>query len=428
MTALPFEIVLGIYLGVLTGIVPALIAGVLGFLFKYVTNVSIPGLGVVVLALGIAGVNGGLMALNDESIRTSEDAAALVTAIIVVLMLALYAHYQGDKLGGSAPKRISFRTLRDRTLSTDVIELVGGLTQVRVTVAGEVGDIEGYPPLTPELRAEIKAETSTFPADLPVAELETRFADRLQSELDLADVTVTIDERARATVAAAPPMGSTSRRVPEGKRAVSVSALVPSGLTRGEAIRLVTADGAVRRASREEHADLFWAVRGAGHMNNGPRGFMLDTLLQRQQFRRLRRCQKYFIHRFCQQSRADRAYCPGGAHHHGLACGLAAGTYTDPPYPLHGIMGRPKGARRTVAVASGNRQRCTLGHGNAGITHDLGKRPQAHDLGTQFFCEFRRLKQSRIGKLRIVRHDFLGSAPDCNQPAFNFVTGGRFDP
>ena len=245
MTALPFEIVLGIYLGVLTGIVPALIAGVLGFLFKYVTNVSIPGLGVVVLALGIAGVNGGLMALNDESIRTSEDAAALVTAIIVVLMLALYAHYQGDKLGGSAPKRISFRTLRDRTLSTDVIELVGGLTQVRVTVAGEVGDIESYPPLTPELRAEIKAETSTFPADLPVAELETRFADRLQSELDLADVTVTIDERARATVAAAPPMGSTSRRVPEGKRAVSVSALVPSGLTRGESIRLVTADGAV---------------------------------------------------------------------------------------------------------------------------------------------------------------------------------------
>jgi len=245
MTALPFELLLGIYLGVLTGIVPALIAGVLGFLFKYVTNVSIPGLGVVVLALGIAGVNGGLMALNDENIRTSDDAVALLTAIIVVLMLALYAHYQGDKLAESAPKRISLRRLRDRTLNTDVIELVGGLTQVRVTVAGAVSDIEGYPPLTPSLRAAIKAETSTFPADLPVDELETRFADRLQSELDLTDVTVTIDEQARATVAAAPPMGSTSKRVPEGKRAVSVSALVPSGLTRGESVRLVTADASV---------------------------------------------------------------------------------------------------------------------------------------------------------------------------------------
>ncbi|HEX6311736.1 MAG TPA: FAD-binding oxidoreductase [Acidimicrobiia bacterium] len=31
-----------------------------------------------------------------------------------------------------------------------------------------------------------------------------------------------------------------------------------------EAVEIVTADGAVRTASRDEHADLFWAVRGAG--------------------------------------------------------------------------------------------------------------------------------------------------------------------
>ena len=238
--ALPFDILLGIYLGVLTGIIPALIAGTLGFIFKYFTTVSIPGLGVVVLALGIAGVNGGLMALNDENIHASENAVAFLTAIIVVLMLALYAHSQGDKLGGSAPKRISLRKLRDRTLNTDVIELVGGRNQVRITVTREVGDIEGYPPLTAELRTEIKEGTWTFPADLPVGELETRFADRVQSELDLADVTVSLDERANATVAAAPPMGSTSKRVDRGKRAISLSALLPSGMTRGESVRIVT--------------------------------------------------------------------------------------------------------------------------------------------------------------------------------------------
>jgi FAD/FMN-containing dehydrogenase len=31
------------------------------------------------------------------------------------------------------------------------------------------------------------------------------------------------------------------------------------------AVEIVTADGRVRRASREEHGDLFWAIRGAGH-------------------------------------------------------------------------------------------------------------------------------------------------------------------
>ena len=240
--SLPVEIVFGIYLGIITGIVPALVAGVLGFVFKYVTDVTIPGLGVVVLALAIAGINGGLLALNDETIRSSERAPAILTAIIVVLMISLYAHAQGDRLGASVPKRISLKQLRNRTLSTDVIELVGGRGRVSVEVTGEVNDMEGYPPLPTETRRSILDGDWTFPADLPLAELEERFAERLQTELDLADVTVRIDEQARATVAAAPPTGALSKRVPVGKRAVSVSALVPTGIARGDVVRVVTPD------------------------------------------------------------------------------------------------------------------------------------------------------------------------------------------
>ncbi|WP_123619341.1 potassium channel family protein [Halorubrum sp. CSM-61] len=246
--SLPVEILFGIYLGVITGIVPALVAGVLGFVFKYVTDVTIPGLGVVVLSLAIAGVNGGLLALNDETIRSSERAPAILTAIIVVLMLSLYAHAQGDRLGASVPKRISLRQLRDRTLSTDVIELVGGRGRVSVEVSGEVGDMEGYPPLPAETRRAILDGDWTFPADLPLAELEERFAERLQTELDLADVAVRIDEQAKATVAAAPPTGALSKRVPAGKRAVSVSALVPTGVARGDVVRVITPDRSVEGA------------------------------------------------------------------------------------------------------------------------------------------------------------------------------------
>ncbi|ELZ49927.1 TrkA-C domain protein [Halorubrum distributum JCM 9100] len=240
--SLPVEIVFGVYLGVITGIVPALVAGTLGFVFKYVTDVTIPGLGVVVLSLAIAGVNGGLLALNDETIRSSERAPAILTAIVVVLMLSMYAHAQGDRLGASVPKRISLRQLRDRTLSTDVIELVGGRGRVSVEVAGEVNDMEGYPPLPADTRRAILDGDWTFPADLPLAELEDRFAERLQTELDLADVAVRIDEQARATVAAAPPTGALSKRVPAGKRAVSVSALVPTGIARGDVVRVITPD------------------------------------------------------------------------------------------------------------------------------------------------------------------------------------------
>ncbi|WP_435075468.1 potassium channel family protein [Halorubrum sp. HHNYT27] len=243
--SLPVEIVFGVYLGVITGVVPALVAGVLGFVFKYVTDVTIPGLGVVVLALALAGINGGLLALNDQTIRSSERAPAILTAIVVILMISLYAHAQGDKLGSSVPKRLSLRELRDRTLSTDVVELVGGRGRAVVEVAGDVSDMEGYPPLPAETRRAIAEGEWTFPADVPLIELEDRFAERLRTEFDLADVAVRIDERANATVAAAPPTGALSKRVPQGKRAVSVPALVPTGIARGDVVRVLTADRSV---------------------------------------------------------------------------------------------------------------------------------------------------------------------------------------
>ncbi|WP_435144252.1 potassium channel family protein [Halobaculum sp. P14] len=233
----PVQVLLGVYLGLLTGIVPALVAWGLGFLFKYFTSVSIPGFGVVVLALAIAGVNGGLLALNDPTVR---DSATLLVGIIVVLMLSLYAHAKGDAMGASMPKRLSLRSLTERTLSADVVELAGARGEVRVSVAGDVADLEGYPPLPADLRAELREFTDTFPADLPLPELETAVEDRLRAEYDLDDVSVRLDERAKATVSAAPPVGNISRRVPSGKRAVSLPALLPTGMARGDEVGVVT--------------------------------------------------------------------------------------------------------------------------------------------------------------------------------------------
>jgi len=152
-----------------------------------------------------------------------------------------------------------------------VIELVGGRGRVSVEVTGEVNDMEGYPPLPTETRRSILDGDWTFPADLPLAELEERFAERLQTELDLADVTVRIDEQARATVAAAPPTGALSKRVPVGKRAVSVSALVPTGIARGDVVRVVTPDLDIEGA--------VLAARSSGKPEAGPPWRLLPRLL-----------------------------------------------------------------------------------------------------------------------------------------------------
>jgi hypothetical protein len=246
MASFPVEVLFGLYLGVLTGIIPALVAWAFGFVFKYVTGVTVPAFGVVVLSVAIAGVNGGLMALNDPTFTRSANQVRLSVAVIVVLMLSLYAHNAGDKMGAEFPRKLSLRKLTDRTLSTDVIELVGGRGQVAVRVSGDVGDMEGYPAVPADLRREIREWTATFPADVPVVELEGRVADRLRTEFDLADVSVTLDERARATVNAAPPLGGLSKRVPAGKRGISVRALLPTGTARGDEIALTTPDRTYR--------------------------------------------------------------------------------------------------------------------------------------------------------------------------------------
>ncbi|MFU8866680.1 potassium transporter TrkA [Natronococcus sp.] len=231
--ALPVEVLLGLYLGLLTGIVPAFVSGALGFLVRYVTGVSLPGFGVLVLALSIASVQGGLLGLVEPTIAQSPR---LLVAVLVVLMLALYAHNQGDKLGAELPKRLSLTQLRQRTLSADVIEFVGTAGRVTIRPTGEIRDVEGYPPLPSSLRTTIKESSWRLPADLPLSELEVRLEERLRTEHDLADVAVSLDERARASITAAPPAGGLSRRVPDGQRAVSVAALVPTGLARGDEV------------------------------------------------------------------------------------------------------------------------------------------------------------------------------------------------
>ena len=245
MAPLPVEILLGVYLGLLTGIIPALVAWSLGFLFKYFTGVSVPALAVVVLGVALAGVNGGLLALVDPTISTLPNSERVIIAILVVMMMTLYAHSQGDKLGVAFPRRLSLRTLRERTLSTDVVELVGGHGEVRVTPSGEVADIEGYPPLPNALRADIAAGEWRFPADLPLSEIERRLEDRLRTDHGLAEVTAELDERGRASIAAAPGSHGVSSRVPPGRRAVSIDALVPTGLARGDEVTVVLDGGAV---------------------------------------------------------------------------------------------------------------------------------------------------------------------------------------
>lgn len=242
MVSAPVQALHGIYLGLLAGVIPALVAFGFGFLFRYVTGLSIPAFGVVVLGVALAGVNGGLLAFADPSITQAANSTTLIVALLVVSLLTFYTHAVGDRLGATLPRRISLQRLRERRLHADAVDFVGGRNEVSVHVVGAVRDIEGYPPLPEPLRADVRATAWGFPADLSLLELETRFADRLRSEFDVAEASVTVDEHGRASVAAAPPAAGVSKRTPLGKRAVSVTALLPTGVARGDEVSVQTSE------------------------------------------------------------------------------------------------------------------------------------------------------------------------------------------
>jgi hypothetical protein len=241
MASLPIsEVLVGVYLGLLAGIFPSFVAFAIGFGFKYFTTVTVPGTAVIVLGGTLAGVSGGLMGIISPEVVGSWTG---ITAVVVILMSCLWSHSQGDKLAAATPRRLTLKSLRESRLSLDLVERVDSYGHLRIRPVGEIHNIEGYPPLPDDVRQKIRAGSWRFPADLPISDLEARLEERLTTDYDLAEASATIDRRGLAQVAAAPSAAGLSRRVPPGKRAVSIQTLLPTGLARGDTVTIRLPDG-----------------------------------------------------------------------------------------------------------------------------------------------------------------------------------------
>ena len=235
---------LGIYLGILTGMFTALLVFGLAFTFQYVAGVAFPANTGLMIGLGAAGLQGGLMRLmRDPAMLQS---SVIITALLVVLLITAYSQKRGVELAKKVPpKTVVFNAFRNRRLSKGVVKRLGRFGKVTITVPGEVLDMEGYAPLTDDLRNKIATRTWQFPADLPLSELERRLQERLQIEFNVADVNVSINARGEATISAAPPASGLSQRVPPDKHAIGVEALVPTGVAFGDRVTVEFEEGEI---------------------------------------------------------------------------------------------------------------------------------------------------------------------------------------
>jgi len=263
MVSLPVEVLIGISFGVLTGVVPAFVVGLSSFLLGYYGGYDVPQIVAVGVTLPIAAANGYYVGLIGGTV---EQAPRLLVGALVAVMVALYANSQGATLAERVPRDLSEASRSQRTLSADAVDSVDGSGQITVRASGEIRDIEGHPPLSPGLRRTLENGGWRLPADLPLSELETRLADQLRTDYDLVDVSVSIDARGRASVAAAPPSRDLAERVPDGWRAVSIDALLPTGLAPGDEVTVesnsATVSGHVLSVDADERTDAGAAPEG----------------------------------------------------------------------------------------------------------------------------------------------------------------------
>lgn len=233
----PIDVLVGVSIALLFGTVAATLVGVICFVAVSFAHRPIPPLAGGGTAAAITAV--ALYAAGVVDPGTVQPGLALGLGLVVVL--GLYATSWGGRLAAELPRLSADRIERTRPLATAAVDSVDAMGQVTIRSSGGIREFEGYPPLEPGLRAAIEDGTWRFPADLPLSELESRLETTLRTTHDLEAVAVAVDGRGRATITAAPPANNVASDISAGWRAVSVCALLPTGLAPGDDV-LVIAD------------------------------------------------------------------------------------------------------------------------------------------------------------------------------------------
>jgi len=177
------------------GIGAAAVAAVAAFVYRWYSGGSIPE-GVPVL-LGVSIV---ATALNTTAtLQKSLVADQLVGGSAAGFTLAAFA---AGAIAADAGRRFGERLASDlpqldtvRTMESDVGSLVRAAGRViRVRVPETIEDIDGYEPVSADVKADLAGTTFLFPRRMTVGELRERLVERLKRDYEVGHVDVELDD------------------------------------------------------------------------------------------------------------------------------------------------------------------------------------------------------------------------------------------
>lgn len=121
------------------------------------------------------------------------------------------------------------------------------------TDADDVGDIDGFDPVEPSVKAAIAGTTLVFPGRLTAAELQARIAARLKEEHGVGYVDVEVDADGAVThLALGARIAGVGATLPPGTAAVAVRADPPFAASPGDVVQVWTTGGDPERVATAE--------------------------------------------------------------------------------------------------------------------------------------------------------------------------------
>ena len=177
------------------------------------------------------------------SLVSPEATADVFTLEQVTLnLLGLGVAAVGAPIGRAAGDRVAADVTvaaGARELDTEVSSLARAVRRVRaVELPEDVADLEGYDPVSDELKAEFEGKQLLFPARLTAAELHDRLVTRLKEDYEVGHVDVELTDWTVSYLAVGSRAAGVGHTLAPGTAAVAVRAETPPGAGPGDVVQV----------------------------------------------------------------------------------------------------------------------------------------------------------------------------------------------
>lgn len=221
--------------GVLAGVSAALVA----FVYRTRIREELPEGAALIVGLGVVAISLNTRLVFAQFVGGDGNPLTATTALVnmAIFTAAGVAAFGGRSIGHRVASTERFAWTGRQPSLSPIVRATG--RYIAVTLPDQIGDIEGYDPVSPEAKTALADRTFEFPQGLTVEELEAQLVTRLTEKHDVGyvDVDLTADGSVEYLAIGQRPAGL-GPTLPAGTGAVALRADPPFSASPGDTVEI----------------------------------------------------------------------------------------------------------------------------------------------------------------------------------------------